>query len=47
MRNSVFFVGPYYNGIRPKRFLDHLCCYYRDKAMTSNGGKHYNVAFGK
>jgi hypothetical protein len=46
MRNSIFSAGPYFNGIRPKGFLVNLSDYYTKKSMTSNGGKHYNEAFG-
>lgn len=47
MKNSVFSAGPYYNGIRPKKFLANLTAYYNKKSMTSNGGKVYNPDFGK
>jgi hypothetical protein len=47
MRNSIFNAGPYYNGIRPKKFLAELTAYYNEKSLTSNGGKSYNEAFGK
>jgi len=47
MRNSIFNAGPYFNGLRPKRFLVELTDYYNRKSMTSNGGKHFNPSFGK
>ena len=47
MRNSIFNAGPYYNGIRPKKFLANLTAYYNKKSMTSNGGLRYNENFGK
>jgi hypothetical protein len=47
MRTSIFSVGPYYNGIRPKKFLSNLSSYYNKKAMTSNGGKQFNAAYGQ
>ena len=47
MRNSIFSAGPYFNGIRPKKFLVNLSDYYNKKSMTSNGGKEYNESFGK
>lgn len=47
MKNSIFSVGPYLNGLRPKRFMNNLTDYYNMKSLTSNGGKHYNEDFGK
>jgi len=46
MRNSSIIGGPYYNGIKPRRFLKDLTSYYNSKKMTSNGGKSYNEAYG-
>jgi hypothetical protein len=47
MRNSIFSAGPYFNGIRPKKFLVNLSDYYNKKSLTSNGGKEYNNDFGR
>ena len=42
MKNSIYSRGPYFNGIRPKRFLANLTDYYNRKSLTSDGGKQYN-----
>jgi len=47
MRNSINNAGPYFNGIRPKKFLVNLSEYYNKKSLTSNGGKEFNESFGK
>jgi len=47
MKNAIYSVGPYLNGVRPKRFLHELTDYYTRKTLTSSGGKQFNEAFGR
>ena len=45
MKKTIFYTGPYLNGVRPRLFMRKLSEYYYLKAMTSDGGKTYNNEF--
>lgn len=45
MKNTIFYTGPFVNGLRPHPFMRKLSEYYYLKKMTSDGGKCYNESF--
>jgi len=47
MKRSIFYTGPFLEGLRPHLFLRFLSDFHYKKSMTSSGGKVYNTKFGK
>ena len=45
MKNTIFYTGPFVNGLRPHPFMRLLSEYYYLKKMTSDCGKSYNKRF--
>ena len=47
MAKTIFYTGPFDNGLRPHRFMRLLAEYYYKKKMTSDCGKVFNKDFCK
>jgi hypothetical protein len=46
MKKTIFYTGPWNNGIRPHGFMRLLSEYYYKRKMCSGCGKAYNKTFG-
>jgi hypothetical protein len=47
MYKTIFYTGPYVNGMRPHKFMRFLTEYYYKKRMCSGCGKVFNESFLK
>jgi|GEM_PF-1905472 hypothetical protein len=47
MKKTIFYTGPFDNGLRPHKFLRMLSEFYYNKKMTSDCGKVFNLDFIK
>lgn len=45
MKKTIFYTGPFVNGLRPHPFMRMLTEYYYLKKMTSGCGKKFNENF--
>jgi len=47
MKKTIFYTGPFDNGLRPHKFMRMLTEFYLRKKMTSDCGKVFNQNFLK